>query len=480
VTSTRRLIGAAALLLAVPAASSAGQLAESAAAAAPVRTAAVHGADGIGDPYFPLDGNGGIDVLRYRIHDGYWFGDQRLTGHTRITLRTTQALKSFDLDFLLPVTKVTVDGRPALYDQAGHRHELVVQPKRPLAAGRTFEVRVTYAGFPARYGYRGERNWLADRHEVVAMNQPHMAPWWFPANDHPQDKARVDISITVPRERTVVANGRLLSNRRHGDRRTFHWRADEPMVPYLAFFAAGEFAVAKGVHDGMPWLVAASKRLPTSLERESLRMLRKTPVVVAWLETQLGPYPFSVTGGLVTSLSPGFALENQTRPTYPFLGAGATGLLVHELAHQWFGDSVAVHEWRDIWLNEGFATFMEVRYDETHGGPDGQDWLQSTWDGFSSDGFWKLPIGDPGAADIFAPQVYTRGAMTLQALRHRVGEAAFWTILRTWTDVHAGGNASTEDFVALAEAGSGQDLDAFFDTWLMAPTRPEHTAANGF
>jgi aminopeptidase N len=139
-----------------------------------------------------------------------------------------------------------------------------------------------------------------------------------------------------------------------------------------------------------------------------------------------------------------------------------------------------VHQWRDIWLNEGFATFMEVRYDETHGGPDGQEWLQSTWDGFSSDGFWKLPISDPGAADLFAPQVYTRGAMTLQALRHRVGEAAFWTILRTWTDEHAGGNGSTEDFVALAEDASGQDLDGFFDAWLVAPTRPAHTAANGF
>ena len=178
-----------------------------------------------------------------------------------------------------------------------------------------------------------------------------------------------------------------------------------------------------------------------------------------WLAGELGEYPFSQTGGLVTSLSPGFALENQTRPTYPALNRGATSLLVHELAHQWFGDSVAVHRWRDIWLNEGFATFMQVRYDETHGGPDAQAWLEDQWRGIGEGTFWELPIDDPGAPDIFAPQVYTRGAMTLQALRHRVGEADFWTILRTWAHDRAGGNGSTEEFRALAEHVSGQDLD---------------------
>ena len=188
------------------------------------------------------------------------------------------------------------------------------------------------------------------------MNQPHMAPWWFPANDHPLDKALVDIAITVPRGKQVIANGRLVKRIARGDTTTYRWRADEPMVPYLAFFAAGRFEVSKGTEDGLPWLVAVSQRLAPSVRRDSMELMEKTPGIVSWLETRLGDYPFGQTGGLTTSLQPGFALENQTRPTYPVLGTGGLSTVVHELAHQWFGDSVAVHGWRDIWLNEGFAT----------------------------------------------------------------------------------------------------------------------------
>jgi aminopeptidase N len=450
-------------------------------ALAPVAQAApVRGAAGIGDAYFPLDGNGGIDVMHYRIHDTYRFDDRHLRGRTRLTVRATEDLKSFHLDFLLPVHRVSVDGQHAGYDQATSRHELVVVPKRPVRAGDTVEVVVAYAGFPSRYGYRGERNWLADDHEVVAMNQPHMAPWWFPANDHPRDKALVDISITVPRGRQVIANGRRVAHHVDGNQATYHWRADEPMVPYLAFFAAGRFRVANGARDGLPWLVAVSRGLPASQQRTSMRLMKKTPGVVAWLASQLGDYPFSQTGGLTTSLSPGFALENQTRPTYPVLGSSGTGTVVHELAHQWFGDSVAVESWRDIWLNEGSATFMEVRYDETHDGQDGQAWLESSWSSFGAeDPFWHLVVSDPGPHSIFAWPIYQRGAMTLQALRHRVGEDAFWTIVRNWVASRAGGNGSTEQFAALAAHVSGEDLDGFFHAWLVAPTRPEHTADNG-
>jgi aminopeptidase N len=440
---------------------------------------AVRGADGIGDPYFPLDGNGGIDVLRYKIHDRYRFESRKLSGRTRISLRTTEDLSSFDLDFLLPVTDVRIDGRHVVYDQSG-AHELVITPRHPLASGTQVRVVVEYAGFPDRYGYLGERNWLASGTEVVAMNQPHMAPWWFPANDHPQDKALMDITITVPRGNQVVANGRRVWQRVGARTTTSRWVADEPMVPYLAFFAAGRYAVAQGRHHGLPWLVAVSRDLPQGSRREAMRMLEKTPRIVSWLESQVGAYPFSQTGGLVTSLSPGFALENQTRPTYPVIGPGAAGLLVHELAHQWFGDSVAVHQWRDIWLNEGFASFMAIRYAETHGGQDAQQWLESTWNTAGpDDSFWKLTIGDPGSSRIFDPPVYDRGAMTLQALRHRVGDDAFWTTLRTWAADHAGGNGSTEDFVALAEQVSGQDLGGFFDAWLFTSARPDHTPDNG-
>ena len=472
-TSRRRLVGPVAILALLAGTASAS-------AVEPQRAAPVDGAAGIGDAYFPLDGNGGIDVLAYHVHDRYRFGRRVLSGHTRISLRATEDLRSFHLDFLLPVDRVRVDGEPAVYDQSGNAHELVIVPPEPLRAGQKVQVVVGYAGQPDRYGYLGERNWLASRTEVVTMNEPHMAPWWFPANDHPQDKARMHVSIKVPRGNQVISNGRQVSRWRGKHLVEHQWVSDEPMVPYLAFFAAGKFAVSQGRHGGLPWLVAVSRDLPKATVHSSMRVLERTPTIVSWLASQIGPYPFSQTGGLVTSMSPGFALENQTRPTYPVLGPGATTLLVHELAHQWYGDSVAVHEWRDIWLNEGFATFMALRWTETHGGQSVDRWLESSWSAAGSDdSFWRLPIGDPGPSELFAKAVYDRGAMTVQALRNRVGEDTFWRIMRTWAAERAGGTGSTEDFQALAERESGQDLDAFFQAWLFAPARPDHTPANG-
>jgi aminopeptidase N len=439
------------------------------------------GSPSIGDPYFPLDGNGGIDVTRYEVHDRYRFAQRRLSGWTRLSVRATQDLSRFNLDFLLPVDRVTVDGRRAAFSRA-RGHELRIVPATPLLDGQRFRVRVAYAGRPGRAEYAGEANWLADDTEVVTMNEPHMAPWWFPANDHPRDRARMDIHITVPRAMQVVANGRRVSRTVQGGRATTHWRAVEPMVPYLAYFAAGSFVVRHGRNDGLPWLVAVSRQIPKAARARSMRLMRRTPGVVDWLETQLGDYPFSTTGGLTTGLGPGFALENQTRPTYPVMGAGAPDIVVHELAHQWFGDLVAVENWRDIWLNEGFATFMEVHYDATHGGRSARAWLSDLYNAYGADDdLWNLTIADPQPRRLFDEAVYVRGAMALQALRQRIDDdPVFWTLLRTWIAENRYGNGSTEEFHTLAERVSGQELDGFFEAWLRNRSRPARTADNGF
>jgi aminopeptidase N len=442
------------------------------------------GAAGIGDPYFPLDGNGGIDVLSYDVHDRYRFGSGRLTGWTTLRVRTTAAVSSFDLDFLLAVRSVTVDGAAVPFDQSV-RHELVVH--RAATAGELLRVVVRYAGRPGAAVYDGERNWLADAHEVVAMNEPHMAPWWFPADDHPLDKAPITVSITAPRADRVVAGGRLVARRVHGRLATTTWRSAQPMAPYLAFFAAGRFQVAQGRSRGLPWYAAVSGRLGAADRRSAMDLLRRSPAIVRWLQRQLRtPYPFGTTGGLVTSLAPGFALETQTRPTYPAGMADAVTTEVHELAHQWFGDSVSVAAWSDTWLNEGAATFMEARWAETHGGPPARAWLRRWYDDLPADSdFWSHRVDDPCPAhagcvgSIFAWWVYQRGAMTLEALRRVVGETDFWEILRRWVTDHAGGNGSTAELEALAGEVSGRDLRGFFDAWLHQPSKPADTAALG-
>lgn len=477
---TTRAIRRPVLSAALATALAAGLAVGSGAAGATAEAPAVDGASGIGDPYWPLDGNGGIDVATYRIANRYALATKRLSGRTTIELTATQDLASFSLDFLLDVSRVTVDGEKARFDKTDGGHELRITPARALAAGSEHTVVVAYADHPARHSYAGERNWLASKDEVVAMNEPHMAPWWFPANDHPLDKAVVDVRIRVPHGREVVSNGKLRGRAVGKHSTQWHWRADEPMVPYLAFFAAGDFDIEKGKHHGLPWLVAVSDRLGERDQAASMRLMRKTPTVVAGLEKDLGDYPFSVVGGLTTGLDVGFALENQTRPTYPAVGASATSLVVHELAHQWFGDDIAVERWSDIWLNEGFATFMEWRWAESHGRRSADDVLRSYYANVdATSGFWKVVVADPGADRVFDGAVYGRGAMVLQALRNRVGDETFWRVVRTWIREQRGGNGSTAEFEEVAARVSGQDLASFFDAWLRTPAKPAATATNG-
>jgi aminopeptidase N len=209
-------------------------------------------------------------------------------------------------------------------------------------------------------------------------------------------------------------------------------------------------------------------------------MVRRTGAVTEWLQRQLGDYPFSSTGGVVTNLPVGFALENQTRPTY---GSWIyPSVIVHEVAHQWFGDSVSVRRWRDIWINEGFATYAEVAFDAAHGGPSTARWVQRMYESRCherSSTFWQLDLDNPGPAHLFHEAVYDRGAMVLAALRNRIGAADFQRLLRTWVRDHRDGTATVALFETQAETVSGEQLDGFFDAWLRNGVPPAGTPANG-
>ena len=152
-------------------------------------------------------------------------------------------------------------------------------------------------------------------------------------------------------------------------------------------------------------------------------------------------------------------------------------MVVHELAHEWYGDDVAVERWKDIWLNEGFATYAEWLWEEHDGRATPQEIFQATYDAIPADDpFWHIVVADPGVADLFGNQSYVRGAMTLQALRNEVGDAAFSDIARQWAASQSGGNGTTEEFMALAEQVSGQQLDDLFNVWLFTPEKPPASA----
>jgi aminopeptidase N len=318
----------------------------------------------------------------------------------------------------------------------------------------------------------------------MAWDEPYAAAlWWYPGNDYPSDKATYDIAVTTPRAVTAVTNGILLSRTVHGTDATAHWRSTAPIASHLTVLAIGHYDVEQGsVLNGVPAYYAYETGLGVLTDR-ARKDIRRTPEVLSFLQSQWGPYPFAAAGAVVVGFPFPSALETQTRPVYE------SGLwqnqvdnvwaVVHENAHMWFGDSVTMASWRDIWLAEGFATYSEWAWSQAHDqGTAEQLFLATYAEHPASDDFWSVPLDRPDFA--LNRPVYQRGAMLLQALRNRIGSTAFLRIMRTWAAQHHNGNASTADFERLATITSGQDLTGFFAAWVDAPQRPQPSAANGF
>ena len=429
------------------------------------------GADGAGDPYFPTYGNGGYDVAGYDLELRYDPTSGRLDGTAAITATATQDLSRFDLDLAhLKADTVTVDGQPASSTARGD--ELVITPKTGIAKGKPFTVVVAYGGKPEplRNETLGVGGWQRTKDGGFALGQPESASTWFPVNDHPSDKATFKLAMTVPEGLEALSNGVPSPPATAAGWTTWTWAEDAPMASYLATIVIGQYRIASSTHDGKPMVIAIPDSLPAGGAAE--RSLARTGEVADFLATWFGPYPFDAYGGiLLNDERVGYALENQSRPVYgnSFFRDGPNATVVaHELAHQWFGDSVAIARWQDIWLNEGFATYAEWLWREHEGGPTVQQSFDRQYTRFD----WREPAGNPGAAELFGPAVYQRGAMTVHALRRSIGEQAFAALLKSWPAERRGGNATTADFIAAAEQAAGKDLGNLFQTWLFGTRQP--------
>jgi aminopeptidase N len=449
---------------------------------------ATPGAPGIGDPYYPLDGNGGYDVGHYDLDVAYDPVTDLLRGTATIEAQATQFLSSFNLDLEgLEVEAVTVDDTVATWGREGG--ELTVTPQGALPAGLSFTTVVTYSGVPQQVsGPLGAGGFSHTDDGALVAGQPDSAASWFPSNDHPLDAASVDVRVTVPEGLEAVSNGVLESQSSSAGQTTWQWRAVEPMATYMVVLAIGEFDVRAYEADGVQFWDALDPDLFTpipdlpdlpTLGETATASLARQPEILDFLAGLFGPYPFASAGGIVDDpVDLAFALETQTRPIYAsgffFDPTGGDLVVVHELAHQWAGDLVRLAAWQHIWLNEGFATYAEWLWLER----EGLATVQEQFDAFMSDllpaddPFWAAPPGDPGPGELFGPAVYLRGALTLHALRQAVGDDAFFRTLQAWTSSQAGAAVTTADFVALAEQESGRDLDALFQTWLYTAGKP--------
>jgi aminopeptidase N len=447
-------------------------------AAGPASAQFSPGSPGLGDPFFPLAGNGGYDVKHYSLDLDYQPGPaNQLDATTVITARATQGLSRFNLDLRdFAISRLTVNGDDAGFTRDGQ--ELTVTPELPLRDGRRFVVRVDYAGNPEPVVDPDEslEGWVPTDDGAFVVNEPQGSPGWYPSNDNPRDKATYDFEITVPEGITAIANGRLLSKKTRGGTTTWRWSEDSPMAPYLATATNGEFELRIDKVGGIPLYQAVDPKVgnPTlSFER-----LSAEAEIIRFFSDLYGRYPFSTGGGVVDNGGVGYALESQTKSMYDVEGssAGAPGVftVVHEISHMWFGNAVTLAVWPDIWLNEGFANFSEWIYAERHGGPTAQEQFDEAFANRpAGSSFWSNPPAAlPGPDVLFSSPPYERGGMTLQALRVKIGDKTFFKLLRDWYRDNRYGNVTTADFIALAERESGQQLDDFFNVWLFQPVKP--------
>jgi aminopeptidase N len=452
------------------------------------------GAEGVGDAYYPTYGNGGYDVRRYELDVSYNPSTALIDrGEATITARATQSVCRFNLDFVgFDIQRIRVDGDRA--DWSRTDHELTVTPRDSLERGTRFEVVVRYSGEPTEFVIPGLnlRTGFMDTPEgATVAGQPEVSAGWYPVNDHPRDKAAYTFEVTVPAGYEVVANGFLRDVDTGGSTSTWRWVANEPMASYLATIDIGFWDVERyRTDDGLPVYDAVSSAITGPLRDEIDSALARQGEVLDLLTEAFGPYPFSTIGAIVPNQEDlRFALENQTRPVYSKRfwrdaqgnPRNADFVVVHEIAHQWYGDDVALHRWQDIWLNEGFATYAEWLWTEHVGEGTPQETFQATYDAIPpEDPFWSVVIGDPGVEMLFSDPVYVRGAMTLQVLRNEVGDDTFFEIIQAWAATKSGGTGTTEEFVALAEDIAGEDLnEAVWDPWLFTAGKPEFSAPAG-
>jgi aminopeptidase N len=433
------------------------------------------GAAGAGDPYFPLAGNGGIDVTHYALTLHYTPPapapaplEGELLGTAVLDITPTQDLDQFNLDLRgLQARSVTIGGKAMLFRQEGS--ELVVTPRPKLKSGRDVTVEIRYGGTTTRprdienalYG------WVTTRDGAMVASEPDGASTWFPVNDHPTDKATYSFDITVPDGLVAVANGNLLGSQTRDGWTTWRWDAPDPMASYLATASVGNFTLRQyTAPNGLPILDALDDDRPPS----AWDGMARQGEMIGYFETLFGAYPFTSFGGIVDDDSVGYALETQTRPIYS--RTASEGTVAHELAHQWFGNAVSPARWRDIWLNEGWATYATwLWFDATD-----RETAQESFDAVmaipADDEFWNLNVADPGPLGLFHDAVYDRGAATLHALRIKIGDDAFFAAAREWVQRYDDSTATTEDFESLAEQTSGQSLESFFDVWLRTPVKP--------
>lgn len=415
------------------------------------------------DPYLPELGNRGIDVQDYDLSIAYEPGSGTLRGDATLTIRALRRLATFHLDLTgMKVHQLTLDGKKARVTRT--ENELIVRPSTPIERDTEFELRVRYLGLPAPSlipGIQLSNGWIPTSDGAVTLSEPDGAHFWFPANDHPRDKATFTFRLNVPTPLVAVANGSLVERSDADGRSIWVWSDPAPMATYLAQVAIGDLVI-----DDRPAVgdVAIRNVSPPSLAGDLAEIADETPAMLEFFTGWFGAFPFDVYGILVSAEGlDGLAFEAQTLSVF---GPGAlnSSIAAHEIVHQWFGNWVSPAGWDETWLNEGFATYFQLLWEEHALGVSLEENLRELRSHVNRD--LDTAADDPGLSEMFGVATYERGALVVHALRTEIGDELFRAFLAEYLARFGGKVATTEDLIEVASEVAGRDLEEFLRSWL--------------
>ncbi|MFJ4407149.1 M1 family metallopeptidase [Streptomyces sp. NPDC088910] len=429
---------------------------------------------GAADPYFPAHGDSRYGVHRYELALDYRPASNRLRGTARLSAVAGGApLREFALDLAdFRLQRVVVDGRPAHYTHRAGR--LRVRPAKPVEAGAAFTVEVAYTGNPQPINSQwGGLGWEELTDGALVASQPVGAPSWYPCNDRPADKASYQIAVTAPSAYTVVVGGRLLSRTTKASSTTWVYEQAAPTSSYLVTVSIGRYETVQLTGGASLFAprrpVPQTGYVPAGLRGEFAVDFERQTRMMDFFEDVFGPYPFGEYAVVVADEELDVPVEAQGMATFGTNHLGGRRhwerLVSHELAHQWFGNSLSIGDWRHIWLNEGFAKYAEWLWSEHTGGP-----LAAAHAATAHDRLSRLPqdlrLGDPGRRLMFDDRLYQRGGLTVHALRLALGEGAFFRMLKAWTTINRHSTVVTADLAAHAARYSADSLDPLFTAWV--------------
>ena len=427
------------------------------------------------DRVYPSVGDPGVDALHYQLDLTWASKSKALDAVETLIFRATEDASEFQLDFgrSLTITSLALDGEKVAFRERGK--DLVV--RAPVQADERHTLKLRYSGTPKPVAAPTTRDdfstigWqITDQGETWTMQEPFGAYSWYAVNDHPSDKALYDFTLTTRSPWVGVANGKLRSRQQAGGSTVTDWHLDEPAASYLVTVAFGNFRMTRDTSkSGVP--------MTYWTPRDSAISLRSVEVAadeLDWLEGKLGPYPFSTLGLLVVDSRSG--METQTMIT---LGTTdytlSPSVVVHEMIHQWYGDQVTPRDWRDVWMNEGMAMYLQVVWESQEYGFELDETL-AEW--AAQDGEQRATNGPPANYDpatFGEGNIYYLPALMWDQLRQRIGDRQFWRLVKAWPRSRDNANSSYDDITAWWSRKTGDDLRPMFDAWLLGRQSPPYS-----